>query len=221
MPDGARRGGAILHFYIPITYSLYWDDRGCRTNLEFYNVYQGAWKLSVNEGGHSFVANFKLPEMLDLSKASEGAQVTQAASLLLALKWAKLMFRQFPDSLPGWLAGFLFYTRYEFLFSQNVWCGKYGNVGYNIGHGIFLWLLSSSVGRYCVHLFLFLFHFNVRTIMVQDGSSLYLGLVAHWLTTLSSLLPLVSASLTVKAGSQYICHWVYQGLIVIILIKNL
>lgn len=171
MPDGARRGGAILHFYIPIKYSLYWDDRGCRTNLEFYNVYQGAWKLSMNEGGHSFVANFKPPEMLDLSKASEGARVAQAASLLLALKWAKLMFWQFLDSLSGWLAGFLFHTRYDFLFSQNVWCEKYGNAGYNIGHGIFLWLLSSSVGRYCAHLFLFLFHFNVRTIMVQDGSS--------------------------------------------------
>lgn len=41
----------------------------------------------------------------------------------------------------------------------------------NIGHGILLWLLSSSMGRYRVHLFLSLFHFDERAIMVQNDSS--------------------------------------------------
>lgn len=143
--------------------------------------YHGDWKLFMHKGGHSFVAYFMSPEMLDLSKTSGGAELPRS-SLPPALQAAELW--QFSDCLAG-SAGFLFHMGHTFLLSYTPWGEIYGNAGHNIGHGIFSWLLSSSVGRYCVHLFLFPLHFNERTILVQNAalevSWLHLSPVTYWL----------------------------------------
>lgn len=135
--------------------------------------YHGDWKLFMHKGGHSFVAYFMSPEILDLSKTSGGAQITQVLYASCS-----------SDCLAG-LAGFLFHMGHTFLLSYTPWGEIYGNAGHNIGHGIFSWLLSSSVGRYCVHLFLFPLHFNEKTTLLQNAalevSWLHLSPVTYWL----------------------------------------
>lgn len=146
--------------------------------------YYGAWKLFMHKGGHSFVAYFKSPEMPDLSETSGGARVTQVLSASCPSGHRADVLWQFSECLAG-LAGFLFHMGHTFLVSYTAWGEICGNAGHHMGHGIFSWLLFSSVGRYCVHLFLFLLHFNERTILIQNAalevSWLHLSPVTYWL----------------------------------------
>lgn len=162
------------------------DERGRWSNLEFYNVvmcYHGDWKLLMHKGGCLSPISGLL-RCLICQRLLEESELPRS-SLPPALQAIELMpcgsfqtaWLAWQGSSFTWGTLFLFHTLHEVRSTGMLVTIQV--MGFSLGFFPAQWV------RYCVHLFLFLLHFNERIILVQNAalevSWLHLSPITYWL----------------------------------------